>query len=246
LSDAATIAREPEAHADSAPPTPPSQGSPQELAGYPFEQLEPSPPLPRDASDRILARAQDEGERIREHARAMGHAEGRAQGHRDGLAEATAAAGAMAEAVNALQALRHETAEAVERDAVELALALAAKILAGELQARPERVVDVVRGALRRISDRRQVVVLVDPADLEVVSAAVGDLRAQVGGIETCDVQADRRIGRGGAMVRTVEGEIDATVKTQLECARELMLADEHLDEHAGADFESTTDEQPA
>jgi flagellar assembly protein FliH len=211
-----------------------------------LEQLEPSPPLPRDAPDRILARAREEGERIREEARAEGHAEGRAQGHRDGLAETTAAAGAMAEALNALRALRHETAEAVERDAVELALALAAKILAGELEARPERVVDVVRSALRRIGDRRQIVVLVDPDDLDVVSAAVGDLRAQVGGIETCDVQADRRIGRGGAVVRTVEGEIDATVKTQLERARELMLADECLDEQVSADFESTADEQAA
>jgi flagellar assembly protein FliH len=191
---------------------------------FSLEQLEPSPPLPRDAPDRILARAREEAERIREATRAAGHAEGRAEGHRDGLSETTAAASAMGEAVNALQALRHETAEAVERDAVELALALAAKVLAGELEARPERVIDVVRGALRRIGDRRQIVVLVDPDDLDVVSAAVGDLRAQVGGIETCDVQADRRVGRGGAIVRTVEGEIDATVKTQLERARELML----------------------
>ncbi len=245
MSDAATIAREPEALAKPTPPTSPEPAS-TELGGYPFEQLEPSSPLPRDAPDRILARAREEAERIREEARAEGHAEGRAQGHRDGLVETTAAAGAMGEAVSALQALCHETAEAVEHDAVELALALAAKILAGELKARPERVVDVVRGALRRISDRRQIVVLVDPADLDVVSAAVGDLRAQVGGIETCDVQADRRVGRGGAVVRTVEGEIDATVKTQLERARELMLADERLDEQASADFESAADEQAA
>jgi flagellar assembly protein FliH len=215
-------------------------------ADYPFEQLEPSPPLPRDGPDRMLALARAEGERIREQARAEGHAEGRAQGHRDGLAETTAAAQAMGVALEDLRALRHETAEAVERDAVELALALAAKILAGELEAHPERVVDVVRGALRRIANRRQIVVLVDPGDLDVVSAAVGDLRAQVGGIETCDVQADRRVGRGGAVVRTVEGEIDATVKTQLERARELMLADEPFVEQASAEFESTADEQAA
>ncbi len=201
--------------------------------GYPFEQLEPSPPLPRDAPERIIALATAEGERIRAEARLAGHAEGRAQGHHDGLAETTAAAQAMGEALLELQQLRDETAEAVERDAVELALALAAKIIAGALEAEPERVVDVVRGALRRIADRRQVVVLVDPDDLDVVSAAVNDLRAQVGGIETCDVQADRRVGRGGAVVRTVEGEIDATVKTQLERARELMLAEAPVEEHS-------------
>lgn len=217
MSDTATMAQEPEAP-----------------AGYAFVQLKPSPPLPRDAPDRILALATAQAEHIHERARAEGHAEGRAQGHRDGIAETTAAASALAQALRELQRMRTETAEAVERDAVELALALAAKILAGAFEAQPERVLDVVRGALRRISDRRQIVVMVDPADLEVVSAAVHDLKSQAGGIELCDVQADRRVGRGGAVVRTVEGEIDATVKTQLESARELLLAPMPAEQHEG------------
>ncbi len=174
MSDTATMAQEPEAP-----------------AGYAFEQLEPSPPLPRDAPDRILALATAQAEHIHERARAEGHAEGRAQGHRDGIAETTAAASALAQALRELQRMRTETAEAVERDAVELALALAAKILAGAFEAQPERVLDVVHGALRRISDRRQIVVMVDPADLEVVSAAVHDLQI-AGGWD----RAVRRAGR--------------------------------------------------
>jgi flagellar assembly protein FliH len=198
-------------------------------AGFSFEQLEPSPPPPRDASERVLAQAVADGERIREQARAEGYAEGRAEGHRDGLEQTTAAALAMGEALRELHELRAQMADELERDAVELALALAAKILAGAFEAQPERVVDVVRGALRRVADRRQIVVLVDPEDLEIVSGAVGDRskigqQAQAGGIELCEVQADRRVGRGGAVVRTAEGEIDATVETQLQRARELML----------------------
>jgi flagellar biosynthesis/type III secretory pathway protein FliH len=204
----------------------PARAASQASAGFSFEQLEPSPPPPRDASERALARALAEGEQIREQAQTEGYAEGRANGHREGLAQTTAAALAMGEALRELHELRGQMADELERDAVELALALAAKILAGALAAQPERVVDVVRGALRRVADRRQIVVLVDPQDLEVVAGAVGELQAQAGGIELCDVQADRRVGRGGAVVRTAEGEIDATVETQLERARELMLAD--------------------
>jgi flagellar assembly protein FliH len=194
-------------------------------AGFSFEQLEPSPPPPRDASERALVKAIAEGERIREQARAEGYADGRDAGHREGLAQTTAAALAMGEALRELHETRAQMADEVERDAIELALALADKIVAGALDAQPERVIDVVRGALRRVADRRQIVVLVDPEDLEVVSGAVGELRAQAGGIELCDVQTDRRVGRGGAVVRTAEGEIDATVETQLQRARELMLA---------------------
>jgi len=189
-------------------------------AGFPFEQLEPSPPPPRDTPSRILAEARAEAQAIR----AQAHAEGRAQGHADGVAETTAAALALGEALRGVHELREQLAGEMERDAVELALALAAKILAGTLEVEPERVLDVVRGALRRVADRRQIVVLADPSDLEVLSGAVGELQAQAGGIELCEVQSDRRVGRGGAVVRTAEGEIDATVQTQLDRARAIML----------------------
>ena len=76
------------------------------------------------------------------------------------------------------------------------------------------------------MTDRRRVTVLVDPADLHLVSAACAELEAQVGGIEHCDVQADRRVGPGGAIVRTLESEVDATVDTQLERAREVIQAE--------------------
>ena len=151
--------------------------------------------------------------------------EGRVEGHAQGAAESAAAASALGAAVHGIDGLRAQVADAVEADAIELALTLAAKILAGAFQARPELVVEVVQGALRRISDRRSITVLVNPADLEAVRAAVGELTAQGSGVELCDLQSDARIGAGSAIVRTGEGEVDASVHTQLERAREVAAA---------------------
>jgi flagellar assembly protein FliH len=227
LSSASSTTPPTETHADpltSAASREPSR--PDTPVGFSFEQLEPSPPLPRDAHQQILARAASEGERILDRARAKGYAEGHEKGLQDGLAETTAAALALGEALRGVQELRQQAADEMERDAVELALALAGKILAGTLEVEPERVLEVVRGALRRVAERRRITVLVDPDDIDVVSGALADLQVQAGGIELCDLQADRRVGRGGAIVRTAEGEIDVTVETQLERARELMLAE--------------------
>jgi flagellar assembly protein FliH len=193
---------------------------------YLLEQLEPSAPPPPGSLERILADATEEADRIRELARGEGYAEGLAQGREDGLAEARSAVHALHEAIAEAHTLRERIVAETERDAVALALALAAKILAGALEVQPERVLDTVRGALRRVADRRRVTVLVDPADLQVVSGAIAELESQVGGIERFEVQADRRVGRGGAIVRTVESEVDATVQTQLERAREIVQAE--------------------
>jgi flagellar assembly protein FliH len=190
---------------------------------YAFEPLEPSAAPPRDAAARVLAKAVADAERIRESARAQGFEEGRIAGHAQGASEIAAGSAALAGAVSGIEALRAETVKAIEADAIDLALRLAGKILAGAQQAQPELVVDVVQGALRRIVDRRRITVMVNPADLELVKAAIGELTAQGSGVEICDLQADERVGLGSAVVRTSEGEVDASVHTQLERAREVV-----------------------
>ena len=46
---------------------------------------------------------------------------------------------------------------------------------------------------------------------------AVDGLVRQLGGIEHLEVQEERRVQRGGAMVRSTTGEIDARIQTKLE-----------------------------
>ena len=192
-------------------------------SAYALEQLAPTEPLPEPGSpQQIVAEATAEAAAIR----ARAHAEGVSEGHAQGMADVRSAAESLMAAVSELARTREELAEATETDAVELALALASKIVAGAIEAAPERVLDAVAGALRRVVDRRQIAVFVDPADFQLVSGAIDGLKAKLGGGEICDVQADRRIGRGGVVVRTVEREVDATVATQLERAREVILAE--------------------
>ena len=201
---------------------------------YAFEQLEPSERPPRDAAARLLAAAEADARQIREDARAIGHEQGRAAGREHGAAEASAAASALAAAAAGIDSLRVEVVEAVEADAIELGLSLAGKILAGAQQARPELVVEVVQGALRRISDRRRLTVLVNPADLDAVRAALGEIAAQGSGVELCEVQSDDRVAVGSAIVRTAEGEVDASVQTQLERAQEVVSLSLQSGEGAG------------
>jgi flagellar assembly protein FliH len=192
---------------------------------YAFEQLEPSDPPPRDAPARLIAQATAEAESIRERARSEGYTEGRQEGHSEGLGEIRSAVQSLGEALAEVHSLRQQTIETVERDAIEFALALAEKILAGTLQRRPELVIEVAEGALRQINDRHRVTVLVNPADLDLVKDALGELKARLSGIEQCEVQSDDRVAPGGAIARTAEGEVDASVHTQLERAREVISA---------------------
>jgi flagellar assembly protein FliH len=200
-------------------------------AEFVLDQLEPTAEVP-DVEDllAVVAAARAEADQIRAQAREEGLAQGRAEGEAAARAEAHAllqpALQAFAAASDALATERAEVAERVELQAVELALELAGKVVAGTIEAQPERVLDVVRGALRCLVERERVQVLVHPEDLAIVRESMDRLRGELGGIEHVEVQEERRLGRGGAIVRTPDAEIDADLRTKLDRAREAVVAE--------------------
>lgn len=188
----------------------------------PLEPPPPPPPPPEDPEvvrETLLAQARAEADAVREAARA----EGWAAGHAEGVAALQDSIALVADAAQQVAGLRAEVCDAVERSAVDLALRIAEQALHGAVAADPTHVVDVVRGALRRLVERDRVTILVNPEDLDRVRAAAPELVGQLGGIEHCEVQAERRVSPGGAIVRTVEGEVDATLETKLERVREAL-----------------------
>jgi flagellar assembly protein FliH len=194
---------------------------------FDFAPLEPPPSAPvaagyagNDATG-VLESAHAEADAIR----AMAHAEGLAAGREAALAELAPAAAALEEGARALRDEAAAIAERLECQAVDLGLFLAEKIVGSAVAADPELVVEAVRGALRGLVDRERVTVLVHPDDLELVRGAMGGLIATLGGIEHCEVQAERRVARGGAVVRTPEGDVDARLDVKLQRAREVVDA---------------------
>jgi len=201
-------------------------------AAFSFDQLPPEPAGaritsasadPRAMAEDFMAAARAEADDLRHTARQHGYEEGYQAGIAAAREELAPAATAMAHALAEAQQLRAEAADQVEARAVELSLRLAEKVLAGTLEVQPERVVDVVRGALRCLVDRERVTVQVNTLDLELVRDAVEPIASTLGGIDNIDVQEDRRVARGGALVRSAAGEVDATIETKLARAREVL-----------------------
>jgi flagellar assembly protein FliH len=197
---------------------------PETAVGYDFEQLEPSvPPAPEEPAQ-IVAQARAEADRIRAEAHTAGYAEGRAAGHRQGAGEIARLASSFAEAAMGIEGLRAEVVEAVEHDAIDLGLRLAEKVVAGAAELRTELIAEALRGGLARIAERYRIAVLVNPADLDLFKDAIVE-QARMSGVEHCEVRSDERVAAGGAIVATEHGEIDASVATQLDRAREVVEA---------------------
>ncbi|HVO54554.1 MAG TPA: FliH/SctL family protein [Solirubrobacterales bacterium] len=189
-------------------------------SSFEFPELE-APPAPAQllAAAESERREAEEAERlaaVREEAFAAGLAAGREE-----LGPAVAALG------SAARELREEAAaaaERAERAAAELALRIADKVLGAALEVRPELVLEVTRGALRRLVEPREATLLVSPEDAETVRDAVEELGGEHGA--PLAVRAERRVPRGGCIVRTEAGEIDAQIAGQLERAATVVAAE--------------------
>lgn len=199
-------------------------------AEFTFEPLERPVGLPATGAGAfarspvdVLADAEAEAERIREAARAEGFATGHAAGLEQARCELEPAARALASALQEAMVQGDQLAAQLEREAVELVMVVAEKVVAGAVHERPERVLDVVTGALRGLVERRRLTILVNPDDAELVRDRIDAITTELGGVEHCEVQAERRVSRGGALLRTPDGELDVRLDAKLRRAAEVL-----------------------
>jgi flagellar assembly protein FliH len=198
------------------------------MDGFVFEQLDGPPPRLSPAAALAVEQGTDPAHTELVDVREMARAEGFDQGYRAGIeaarADVSVAATALGTALHEAGERLRADSELLEWQAVELALQLADKVVAASISVQPELVLEVIRGGLRRLAERERVTVLVNPDDLELVREALGEVAAGLGGIERLEAQGERRVARGGAMLRTPVGEIDARIETQLARAREVVV----------------------
>lgn len=172
----------------------------------------------RDALQSALARSEEiveaariEAEEIREEARK----DGRVAGYEEVIVE--------------LSRVRQEAAQLqqdAEKDMLDLAFKVAERVLGRAIEMDPDVVVDVVAKSLEHARERSSVVVRVNPADLPMVESSLGRLQAVVEGARLY-IEPDDQVARGGCVIDTEAGRIDAQLDVQLEAMRRAIVGDE-------------------
>jgi flagellar assembly protein FliH len=155
-------------------------------------------------------------------------AKGFAQGERAG-AEASGKRGEimlrrLTETLDELTSLRAQMIHQTEHQMVQLALAVARRVVHREISLDRDLLVAMARVAMDRLGESAQVTVRLSPEDFEATAAAHA---SQWTGTNVT-VVADARVGRGGCRVESDFGVMDAGVDGQIqELARALLGEDE-------------------
>ncbi len=178
-----------------------------------------------DAHQRARALVEDAAARadaIAQDARAKGHAEGFGTGRAQAEREMDDMLATMRELLEMARLERRKLLEDAEPEVVRLALGIAERVLHQQVALDRGVVVQMAKTAIARLIERDSVTVRVSPADLERMREHREDLVA-IGDIRNLRVVEDQRVGRGGVVVETEAGTIDARIATQLDEARKIL-----------------------
>ena len=167
-----------------------------------WEGLESVSPVDREAEEKQRIRA------LFEEARKQGYAAGQEEA-RSAIEQETRRLRQLAESFgSALDSLDFRLADQV----LNLSLDVAKQVIVGELAARPERILDVVNLALRQMAETtREARLLLNPEDAQLVRDILNDLLDK----SRLRIVEDVRIVRGGCLIETPQGDLDATLQTR-------------------------------
>lgn len=163
----------------------------------------------------IVSTSNEEQQRLEERLQ-QAYAQGRAAGQQEGAAEASRrldpAIQSFQAAVEQLAQMRARLRRESERDLIQLALAIARRILHRELSLDPAALEGIASAALARLEARELHRIRVAPQSARVLQQFRERLRLPA----RVEIVEDSGLPPGSILFETTRGELDASVDTQL------------------------------
>lgn len=177
----------------------------------------------KQASD-LEAEIRARVERVEKEAQGKGEEQGREQGYQEGRGEVQRLIENLQRIITAAIERRNQIIEESETQVINLVLLIAKKVIKVISENQKNVVINNVVQALRKLKSRGEVVIRVNLADLELTSAHVGDFLKMVENVKSITVLEDSSVDRGGCIIETDFGQIDARISSQLSEIEERIL----------------------
>ncbi len=180
-----------------------------------------------DEAKRIVGEAQakaseavEQAERrvdeLREISRKEGYEAGREEGFAEGKAEVERLIEQLHSIINHAIEKRNEIIEESETQLINLVLLIARKVVKVISENQKNVVINNVIQALRKLKSRGEVIIRVNLEDVELTSEHVKDFMRMVENVKSITVVEDSSVDRGGCVIETDFGQIDARISSQL------------------------------
>ncbi len=188
-----------------------------------------------DESDKVREEAQNEAAKLRDEtekkiedfkndAYSKGYEAGREEGYKSGEAEVDRLIDRVHTVLNKSIEKRIEIIDEAESQLIDLVLQISRKVIKVVSENQKNVVINNVVQALRKMKSRGDVAIKVNLSDLEITTEHTKDFLRMVENVKSITVLEDSSVDKGGCIIETDFGQIDARISSQLKEIEEKIL----------------------
>jgi flagellar assembly protein FliH len=170
----------------------------------------------RAEADDTINKAKAEQEDIKKSAHDEGFKEGREEGFQEGNKEANRLVDRLHTVIERVLDKRQEILEETEQQVVELVLLMARKVVKTITDTQRDVVAANIVQALRKVKGRGDVTIRVNLADVQLATEHAEEFMKSAESVKNITIVEDSGIDKGGCVVETDFGAIDARIASQL------------------------------
>lgn len=175
---------------------------------------------------RILEQTNEEKHAIQENAGETGYKEGFDAGYAEGLGKAQDIIYQAMELKSQLDERNAVLYREAETEIMELVLQIADKVIGQELTQNNEVIMSLIKQAIQKCAFKDKLTIRVSEEDYSFVNANKDKIIMLTEGINDLDINCDKALPKGGCVVETPAGEINAGINVQM---KEVQKAFEYL-----------------
>jgi len=188
-----------------------------------------------DESNKVREEAQSEAAKLRDEtekqiddfktdAYSKGYEAGREEGYKSGEAEVDRLIDRVHTVLNKSIEKRIEIIDEAESQLIDLVLQISRKVIKVVSENQKNVVINNVVQALRKMKSRGDVAIKVNLSDLEITTEHTKDFLRMVENVKSITVLEDSSVDKGGCIIETDFGQIDARISSQLKEIEEKIL----------------------
>ena len=172
-------------------------------------------------AEKMIKEAELKVSEIEHEAYKKGYEAGREEGYKEGQAEVMRLIDRLGTIVSTAVDIRDDIIRSSEKLMTEMILMIARKVIKDEIVERREVVINNIRESIKRVKDRDRIDIRVNFADLDMTTAHKDELIKMMESLKKVNIYEDSRVDRGGCIIETDVGSIDARISSQLDAIEE-------------------------
>ncbi len=179
-----------------------------------FEKIKDRRVSHRRAGDRAAAQG---AAGLYEDAYRAGFTEGKTAGEEAAKKEAALRCRGLEELISEIRDFKKKLFTECETEAVQLCMSIARKVIQREISIQEDSVVYIVKEALKAAVTNGRIRIRLNPDDMGIIKEHGRELKRYTQGFSGVALDGDETLARGGCIIETGSGEVDATIEGLLD-----------------------------